>query len=481
MKNKKLMSIILIGSLLFSTAVAYGQSVLYSKYGGANYTHATKFDNSLILDGIDVSQWNQTIDWNKVKADGIDYVIIRIAGRGYGDSGRLYFDDNANDYIKGAKEAGLLIGGYYFSQAITEAEAIEEANHTKEILDRYNLAADDFDLPIFMDREFMSDEDGPGRLNKANLTKDAETKIEKAFCDRLRELGFDSGLYANLLYLNNNTNGDSLVDSGYTVWEAQYNDVCDYAGKYSLWQYTSSGRVSGISTNTDCNFWYLNKGLEGTEDTNNFIENCFVEVQEVLALGAGAYTTEMTVKHGNATLVEGTDYEIIYYINNDSIGTAYAIVRGIGQYTGYRAVPYEIVLSGNLNSETYTIGEFVTGVALDTPSSDFLSKFTVDDGYSLKLLDKDSHELLSSTIGTGMKLAIYDTNSNPVGKIDIVVKGDATGDGLQKNNDLTRLRKQLLPGGTLSGAYYESLDLNGNGRIDNVDLTRMRKALLNNN
>ena len=110
--------------------------------------HADRFSNAIIIDGIDVSQWNGSIDWKKVKEDGIDYVIIRIGGRGYGSNGRLYFDDYLKDYMKGAKDAGLMIGGYFFSQAITEAEALEEANYTHSILQSYGLSSKDFTLPI---------------------------------------------------------------------------------------------------------------------------------------------------------------------------------------------------------------------------------------------------------------------------------------------------------------------------------------------
>ena len=488
MIKKKLISIMLIGTLVFSTAIAYGQSLLFSKYTGENYKHATRFDDALILNGIDVSQWNQNIDWNKVKADGIEYVIIRIGGRGYGPSGRLYFDDNAYSYIQGAKAAGLLVGGYYFSQAVTETEAIEEANYTKEILDRYNLDGDDFDLPIFMDREFISDEDGPGRLNLANLSKDTETKIEKAFCDRLKTLGFDSGLYANLLYLRDETNGNSLVDSGYVVWEAQYYDECEYQGKYSLWQYTSSGKVSGINTNTDCNFWYLNKSLEATQTTNTSIVGFKIDAPDVTIEGSGPCIPQITItssvnsdtSDNVITLVEGTDYEILKCINNDKAGQAYAIIRGIGKYTGYRAVPYNIVLKGNLKSDTYKVDQFITGIPAETVSKGIIDKFTVDEEFSIKLLDSKGNDVPeTSLIGTGMTVAIYDDTNTLIGTVPIVIKGDANGDGIIKATDYMKIKNHIMgTGDKLTGAYNKAADVNGDSVVKATDYMKIKNHIM---
>ena len=495
MIKKKLISMALIGTLVFSTTIAYGQSVLFSKYAGENYKHATRFDSALILDGIDVSQWNQSIDWNKVKADGIEYVIIRIGGRGYGPSGRLYFDDNAYSYIQGAKAAGLLVGGYYFSQAVTEAEAIEEANYTKEILDRYNLDGDDFDLPIFMDREFMSDEDGPGRLNLAKLSKDAETKIERAFCDKLKSLGFDSGLYANLMYLNNNTHGDLLVDAGYEVWEAQYNDECDYQGKYSLWQYTSSGKVSGISTNTDCNFWYLNKSLEATQNTSTSIEGFKIDAPDVTIEGNGPYIPQITItpptvddssdssntpSNNSIALIEGTDYKILKYINNDKQGQAYAIIKGIGKYTGYRAVPYNIILKGNLKSDTYNVDQFITGIPAETVSKGIIDKFSVDEEFSIKLLDSKGNDVPeTSLIGTGMTIAIYDDTNTLIGTVPIVIKGDANGDGIIKATDYMKIKNHIMgTGDKLTGVYNKAADVNGDSVVKATDYMKIKNHIM---
>ena len=220
MVRKRLIGILLIAFMIVQTAIAYGASTT-SKYTGSSYKHAEIFDNARILDGLDVSGWNENIDWNKVKADGIDFVIVRIAGRGYGPAGNMYHDGEFTKHFKGAKDAGLLVGGYFFSQAITTAEAIAEVQFAKDTLAAYKVSLSDFDLPIFMDREYDS---GAGyRLESADLSKEAETEIELTFCDELKKLGADAGVYANTTYLNNNTDAQKLLNKGYTVWVAQYN------------------------------------------------------------------------------------------------------------------------------------------------------------------------------------------------------------------------------------------------------------------
>ena len=522
MIKKKIISFLLIGTLLFSTTVAYAQSTLFSKYTNGNYKHATKFDNCLILDGIDVSQWNQDINWKKVKADGIDYVIIRIGGRGYGESGRLYFDDYAKDYIKGAKSAGLMIGGYFFSQAITEKEAIKEADYTIQILSQYNLDSSDFDLPIFMDREFASDSEDPGRLVTAKLTKAKETKIEMAFCNRLSELGFNSGLYAGYYYLKDNTNSQELIDAGHTVWEAQYNDECNFKGDYSLWQYTSDGKVDGINTRTDCNFWYLNKSLEAAENAGTSIEGFTATANDVVSNGSGPYTPNIVIKHIeeksfptedstekeitntneptktvldentpeepvlNETeiietiLEDGKDYKIIGYIDNNKIGLAYAIIKGIGQYTGYRAIPYNIILKGGLESDTYTVGEYITGINAETLAGDVLKEFSTDEGFTIKLLDTENKEVSGKKlVGTGMHLAIYTENNKLVGKIPIVVSGDVNGDGYIRATDYMKIKNHIMGvGEKLKDEYYKSADVNGDSYIKATDYMKIKNHIM---
>ena len=316
---KKIMIIILF-SLLFAmaTIVAFGSSSV-SKYTGESYSHNSIYDNSIIANAIDVSQYQGTIDWESVKADGIDYAIIRVGGRGYAESGRLYFDDCYQDNLHNAKNAGIKVGIYYFSQARTESEAIEEANHCLKLLNNYEI-----DLPIFMDYEHASDSLNPGRIK--DLSIDQRTANAEAFCRTIESSGYEAGFYSNLLFLRNSINGDRLSDS-YNIWVAQFSNNCSYENDYSIWQYSSTGTVKGISGNVDCDFWYL----KNIESLNAELSYLSVEYDG----------TEKKPKVNIPKLKEGRDFTV-QYENNTNVGMASAIIKGCGMYIGEKELIFEI-------------------------------------------------------------------------------------------------------------------------------------------
>lgn len=170
-----------------------------SKFTGKTYTHNSKFDGSVIANGIDVSVWNNNINWTKVKNAGIKYVFIRVAARGYGKSGTIFDDSMFVKYINGAKAAGLKVGVYFFSQAITKAEARQEANYTLKKIKGYKM-----DLPVVMDYEYSGG--SSGRLTKAKLSKTAATNICMEFLNTIKAAGYTPMLYANYSMLNNSLN-----------------------------------------------------------------------------------------------------------------------------------------------------------------------------------------------------------------------------------------------------------------------------------
>ena len=150
-----------------AAADAYGAETSVSRYTGKTYTHNSAFANAIIVDGVDVSYVQKNnVDWEKAKADGVDFAIIRVGARGYGQSGKLLVDDYYRENIEAAQDAGLMVGVYFFSQAIDPVEAYAEAAYTLELIEGYDL-----DLPVFMDYEFASDKNNPGRLNTAQLSK----------------------------------------------------------------------------------------------------------------------------------------------------------------------------------------------------------------------------------------------------------------------------------------------------------------------
>lgn len=478
MTQKRLVCILIIAFIMLQTVMAYGASTT-SKYTGSSYDHAQIFDNMLILDGLDVSGWNENIDWNKVKADGIDFVIVRIAGRGYGPAGNMYHDGEFTKHFKGAKDAGLMVGGYFFSQAITTAEAIAEVQFVKDTLAAYKVNLSDFDLPIFMDREYNR---GQGyRLEAAKLSKEAETAIELAFCDEVKKLGADAGVYANTTYLNNNTNAQELLNKGHTVWVAQYYSECQYTNTvYSIWQYASTGKVNGYSGNLDTNFWYFNKSLEASEGLSTDI-NSFTATSTNSIMLESPPGTEITLKSGETSLVKDRDYKVIGYLDNDKEGTAYAIVRGIGNYHGYRAIPFQVTVKGNLNSPTYKIDTYITGISVSTTVATASGNFTVEEGCSVKIVDKDGNDVsASSPVATGMKVAIYDDSNNAlVRSYPIVVKADVNGDGVIKATDYMKIKNHIMSASQhLTNEYALAADVNGDGLIKATDYMKIKNHIM---
>ncbi|MBR0374882.1 MAG: Ig-like domain-containing protein [Mogibacterium sp.] len=190
--------------------------------------------------GIDVSTWQDNIDWKKVKADGIDFAFIRVGFRG-SSSGKLVLDNKYVRNITNAKAAGLKVGVYFFSQAKTYQEGVEEADFVYKQIRQYKL-----DLPVVIDTEYLD-----GRTN--NLTVKQRTQAVKGFCEQIKKRGYTPMIYANLNWLNNKLDMSQLP---YQVWVAQWSSSCTYTGSYKCWQYTSNGRVDGIDGRVDLDYWY---------------------------------------------------------------------------------------------------------------------------------------------------------------------------------------------------------------------------------
>ena len=231
-------------------------------YTGKHYVHNSRFDGNEIKYGIDVSKYNGSIDWKKVKKDGIEYAMIRVGYRSYGADSKLYKDPKFDENVKGALNAGIKVGVYFYSQAITRAEANEEADFVVDQIRKYNIT-----LPVAIDFEYASTSSGAtGRLYNANLSKKNATNVCKRFCSSVKAEGYVPMVYANKSMLLNHLNADELSDR-YMIWISNYTTETSYTGAYSVWQYSSKGSVDGVSGNVDCNFWY-----EESENTYDGID-----------------------------------------------------------------------------------------------------------------------------------------------------------------------------------------------------------------
>lgn len=188
--------------------------------------------------GIDVSKYQKDIDWQKVAAAGVEFAIIRCGYRG-SSTGKLVVDPYFEKNIKGATDAGIEVGVYFFTQAVNEVEAVEEASMAAELCRNYHL-----DYPIFIDVEGAG---GNGRAD--GLDRNTRTAVVKAFCETAKSAGYHGGVYSGRYWFYNNLNDEELQD--YTHWLAEYRANPLFTGNFRIWQYTSSGTIDGISTRVD--------------------------------------------------------------------------------------------------------------------------------------------------------------------------------------------------------------------------------------
>ncbi len=199
--------------------------------------------------GVDVSSYQEYIDWEDVANDGISFASIRLGNRGYTE-GSLSVDDYATYNLDAAKEAGLEIGAYFYSQAITEEEAVEEAELALQVLDGRSL-----DLPVVYDHERVPDAEG--RAN--SITGDELAACTIAFCDRIEQAGYKTMIYGNPSDLARYI-GVSFGNR--QIWLAQYETYAPSVRfSFAIWQYTEDGYVAGIDTPVDMDIRFLDTPL----------------------------------------------------------------------------------------------------------------------------------------------------------------------------------------------------------------------------
>ena len=233
-------------------------------WGGKTYTHNDfNTEDCDVVPCIDVSYHQGTIDWTKVKNAGIDYVILR-AGYRASASGTLNKDKMFETYIKDAQKAGLKVGAYIYSQAISVEEAEAEANFILNRIKNYTI-----DLPVVFDYEYYGAQEG--RLYNAHLSKSEKTKCAEAFCKKVSAAGYQAMVYANASFCESELDTAALHKK-YQIWMARYNSYSykesrdkgvRYGGQIDFWQCSESAKVDGIdSTSVDFNWWYKSKNAQ---------------------------------------------------------------------------------------------------------------------------------------------------------------------------------------------------------------------------
>lgn len=194
--------------------------------------------------GIDVSRYQGEIDWEKVREAGVEFAIIRVGGRSYGDDAEFYEDANAQKNYEGAKAAGIKVGAYFFAQAINVTEAREEAAWVLNRIRSWEL-----DMPVVYDWEYVS-----SQVRTANVGVTTLTNCTREFCQAVEAAGYEAMVYFNPTHMERRVDLEELTD--YKFWLAMYSDRMTYPYRIDMWQYTDQGVIPGIEGYVDINLYF---------------------------------------------------------------------------------------------------------------------------------------------------------------------------------------------------------------------------------
>ena len=197
--------------------------------------------------GVDISRQNGDVNFTSVKAAGVDYVMIRLGGRGY-STGQITLDESFKKNIEGAVAAGLDVGVYFYSQAISQEEAVEEVNFVIQNLEPYRAQVK---YPIAFDMEFVSND--TARID--GLSKEDKTNIATSFLEGVKAAGYVPMLYGDKEWLIKEIDLARLKD--YDVWLAQEEDLPDYPYQYTMWQYSTEGVLNGVAGEANLNICFV--------------------------------------------------------------------------------------------------------------------------------------------------------------------------------------------------------------------------------
>ncbi len=339
--KKSLVSLLIFSLCLTNSTLVSADTTTKSPYNGSVYTQQSKHYNDKIFHGIDVSFYQKTIDWNKAKADGVDYAFIRLGYRGSAQA-TLNMDTMYDTNMKGAAAAGVRTGIYFFTQAITVNEAIEEANYCINNMKGYTV-----NMPVAIDFESVG---GAGRMYSAKLSTEKYTAIVSAFCDTIAAAGYTPAVYSSYSEFHDKLNGEEL-SSKYRIWLAHYASATTFEYNYQFWQYSSVGKIDGIPANVDCNFFYTSTNLDSavgavitapvSGSAVGDISNANIKVKGSTRSTGEALEPELKVTLNGNTLVKNSDYTAVF-TDNIYPGLATVTVTGINNFTGVKTQTFII-------------------------------------------------------------------------------------------------------------------------------------------
>lgn len=238
-----------------STTTVPSPTLTANPYSPEDFAFADGYLTCLVDEswlGIDVSEHQGVIDWETVATTPVRFAMVRMAFRGWGSEGKIQADKYGMTNLIGARDAGLQVGVYFFSQAISVEEAIEEAHFLLALLDGRAL-----DLPVVFDWETVSSEDA----RTAKMDKKTLNACAQAFCKEIEEAGYEAMVYFNLDLARRMFRLTDLQEAGYDFWLAMYRQTLDVPYRVRMWQYSDSGTVAGIKGKVDLNLYFPNNKL----------------------------------------------------------------------------------------------------------------------------------------------------------------------------------------------------------------------------
>ncbi len=424
--------------------------------------HNPLYENRVRYDGIDVSKFQGTIDWNAVAQDGIDFSIIRLGYRGYGTTGNIVTDPTYITNIEGAKAAGIDVGVYFFTQAITVEEAIEEANFVIANLGTYEL-----DLPVYIDIEEITYD--VGRMDSANLNNEQRTAICDAFCDTIEAAGYEAGIYANKYWYTTLLNTAEL-EAEHHIWLAHYTEETDYTGSYGMWQYSSSGEVAGITGNVDRDVLYSN---EVSYPDDEYVISELGQTVELPMYGSGNIT--YTSSNHNIASVN-----VYGHVTSHAYGTTVVTATSDNGTSDSITIHVYKELTGYMQYNTMHLGKVGTTANLSTGYVD-VNNPVVWATSDQNVATVDSTGVVTA-VGEGTAQVIAADNSGSYVACTITVSeiaegiavGDCNFDGLVNAMDAATILSVSASSGSDSSVYYcedyrTIFDVNQDGLVDALD------------
>ena len=317
----------------------------FQKTGYSTYYHKARYADNLIVNGVDISDWqSKNCRFGDAKKAGVDFAIMRVTYSSYSKKNlSMYIDEKFSAQYSNAKANGVMTGVYVFSQAKNASEGAKEATFAVNRLKALGIGPKDLNLPVYMDYEFAG-----GVLGRMRgLKRTDATNAAVAFCNTIRAAGYQPGIYANTTFFSSYITTSQLT-SDVDLWCAQYYNRNQSSVNYSKWQYSSSARIdgmlsfTGLQGNIDANFWYLNKKTATSPVVTSIYGNTTLSLSEAKAPKFKLYS-------GDTLLKEGVDYTV-GGIRNNAVGNGYAYIKGIGKYGGYALVPLKLTNGTQSNS-----------------------------------------------------------------------------------------------------------------------------------